>query len=162
MAIRLTKWRHLMLDDYISFAAAIFLVATTGVVYHITDVLYIATALEEATDKKAVYALLSETEYNQLLGLMPWFYALGALAWTTIFFVKFAFLAFFRPLLSRVLGMKIYYWVVVAINIGSWPVIVSEPWLMCPSMSLSTYPDITLFLSFFFLLLSPQSPPTTG
>ena len=55
------------------------------------------------------------------------------LVYTTIFFVKFSFLFFFRNLVRRFRKMMIYWWTVLAIMIVVWPVtFIAGAILPCP------------------------------
>ena len=58
-------------------------------------------------------------------------HAFLAFIWTTIFAVKFSFLAFFKKLIERVSKIHTYYWIVVAITAVSWPFLVVEPFILC-------------------------------
>lgn len=60
------------------------------------------------------------------------YYTFPALTWTTIFFVKFAYLYFFRRLVDRVAGLVLYWKFVVAACILSFPICIVSIYISCP------------------------------
>ena len=62
----------------------------------------------------------------------------STLAWTTIFLVKFSFLAFFRSLTEQIYNIYVYFWVVVVITLFSWMVVLVEPFIVCPYFGLDS------------------------
>lgn len=76
------------------------------------------------------------------------YYAYPTLAWTTIFFVKFAYIAFFRHLVARLKGLTLYWKVLTAITIISYPICVLTIYVVCPKRGL----EARMFVVIYFVL----------
>jgi hypothetical protein len=134
--IRLRTRRALSLDDYLLFAAAVFLSGGTGLMYTILDNLYLATAIQ--LDPTIVFRVDSARLTHLLMTATQQNHAFLILAWTTTFLVKFSFLAFFRQLIWNVTGIRRYYWVVVGVTVVSWLFLISEPFILCSDFGLES------------------------
>jgi hypothetical protein len=121
---------RLYVDDYFVFYATACLIAGTAVLYLEVDNLYIGpvvakypdmtTAVPPARMKKIFdYGMIHQHVYFTLL-------------WSSIFGVKFAFLAFFRKMIHRMKAMNIYWWVTLSTLVPAWVVIVIMGFFLCP------------------------------
>ncbi|KAK8022515.1 hypothetical protein PG993_013282 [Apiospora rasikravindrae] len=128
--IRFRTRRKLSADDYFLFFAAACLIVSTVLLYRLCDQLYLATAVQK---DKTIVLELNLAELNDLIrNGMKDYSTFLILAWTTTFFVKFSFLAFFRELVHRVASIQYYYWFVVGLTVVSWMFLVAEPFILCP------------------------------
>ena len=90
-------------------AAVIFFAGSAGVSQAVRDLLYFQMDVTlgrmlpppDFADKMLMYTKLNAAE--------------GVLQWSTIFAVKFSYMIFFRPLISRVRVLEIWWWVVLVI-----------------------------------------------
>ncbi|ORY70234.1 uncharacterized protein BCR38DRAFT_503520 [Pseudomassariella vexata] len=127
--IRLRTRRQLSLDDYLIFLAAAFLSAATGLMYHLCDEFYLSTAIQK--DMSIVFRLDLQQFNAIVINAVQENATFLIIAWTTTFFVKFSFLAFFKGLIRLVDRIKYYYWTVVVFTVVSWMFLVSEPFILC-------------------------------
>ncbi|MCJ1362616.1 hypothetical protein MMC16_001721 [Acarospora aff. strigata] len=135
IAIRLQSQKRLQLDDYLLIFAFICLTAATVLLYIGTSVIYF---IEEvtlngigATQAVGMAVFLQRLVYYQKIN---WAYL--ALSWTTIFFVKFAFLSFFRPLVDRLPSMHMYWRIVVGFTALVFAFAVCDAFIVCPQLGL--------------------------
>ena len=64
------------------------------------------------------------------------YYSAPVLAWTAIYFVKFAYLYFFRVLVNRVRKLKIFRSILLVVAAISWPVCVISVYIPCTKRGL--------------------------
>ncbi|KAK4150899.1 hypothetical protein C8A00DRAFT_36475 [Chaetomidium leptoderma] len=134
--IRLRTRRTLSLDDYLLFAAAVFLSAATGLMYNICDNLYLSTAIR--LDTSIVGRLGIDRLMSLVNSAVQENHSFLILAWTATFLVKFSFLAFFKQLIWNVAGVRRYYWTVVAVTVISWLFLIAEPFILCSSFGMES------------------------
>ncbi|KAK4234051.1 hypothetical protein C8A03DRAFT_18982 [Achaetomium macrosporum] len=127
--IRWSTRRALFLDDYLLFAAALFLSGATGLMYNICDNLYLSTAIR--LDTTIVFRLDSQRLNDLVNNAVQENHSFLIIAWTATFLVKFSFLGFFKQLIWKVSKIQRYYWAVVAITVVSWMFLISEPFILC-------------------------------
>ncbi|KAK8109028.1 hypothetical protein PG984_014829 [Apiospora sp. TS-2023a] len=145
--IRFTTGRRLSTDDYFLFLASACLVVSAILLYNLCDQLYLATAVQ--IDKSLVLELNLDELTDLLQNGMKNYSSFLILAWTTTFFVKFSFLAFFRELVHRVTSIQCYYWSVVGFTVLSWMFLVAEPFILCPYFgSAALFSDIESSIPF--------------
>lgn len=129
MAIRLTYQKRLRLDDAFLILAATCLCIGTGILYHITYLLYMHAAVLLAPE------VLGEVfaNFGELRNAQKKVYPLLAMFWTTIFAVKGCFLVYMHPLVWHISrAVKWYYWFVVGSCMISWMVVIVDPFIICP------------------------------
>ena len=73
-----------------------------------------------------------------LISDLVWFqtvdYTWEALGWTTIFVIKFAFLMFFKPLISSLPRVMTYWRIVFVFTLLAFAFCVSSPFIACPKL----------------------------
>ena len=116
-AIRLTQQRRLHADDALLLVAVVFLVASMALLWRQLDEMYTAEALVTDT---ATFVLITGDWMDSLFYFLKISDAFLVLSWTSELAVKFSFLLFFRHLIDRVRGMKVYWWVAMAITLAVW------------------------------------------
>ncbi|KAK7937724.1 uncharacterized protein PG986_014592 [Apiospora aurea] len=142
--IRFRTRRKLSADDYFLFFAAACLIVSTVLLYRLCDQLYLATAVQK---DKTIVLELNLAELNDLIqNGMKDYSTFLILAWTTTFFVKFSFLAFFRELVHRVASIQYYYWSVVGLTVVSWMFLVAEPFILCPYFGAASFASIAIIV----------------
>ncbi|MCJ1374866.1 hypothetical protein MMC20_006099 [Loxospora ochrophaea] len=117
---RVRKFHRIFVDDGILFLAVTTLVASSVMIY--VDFPYVY--LQDNAEANLVQQLV-QAEKNSA--------AINVLLITTIFSVKFVFLAFFRTLLQRLHGpIIVWWWVVLAIVILSTGYSIVSTFVACP------------------------------
>ncbi|KAG8157104.1 hypothetical protein KVR01_013094 [Diaporthe batatas] len=132
--IRITTRHQLALDDYLLFVAFAFLTAVIGLVYYLLDSIYLATAVER---NPAIFFQFSQKQTQQLLSQALNENIFLIMAWTTTFFVKFSFLAFFRQLIRNVGKIQRYYWGIVIFTFITWLFLLSEAFILCSDFGIN-------------------------
>ena len=109
--------KRLHLDDILLIFACVFLTAGTVTLYVGTSVIYYYQELDLNSIKDLAISGADMSDIESQLVLYQRI-SLGYLsvAWSSIFFVKFAFLAFFRGLVDRLPLMQLYWKVVGVIT----------------------------------------------
>ena len=137
IAIRLRSQKRLSLDDCLIIFACICLSAGTTLLYLGTSAIFF---IEDLTlNGMGVLAAVGPDSFLQQLTFyqkINWSYL--ALTWTTIFFVKFAFLAFFRHLVNRLPSMQRYRTVLVVFTILVFAFAVCDGFIACPKLGLDS------------------------
>ena len=160
--IRFRYQKQFFLDDACLYFGIICLSAAMGLLVKFSESLYLNEAL-------ITHSLNIKMSSNHQLSFLQ-FHALNAayliLIYTTIFFVKFSFLLFFRILVRRFKKMMVYWWTVLAIMIVAWPVsFIAGAILPCPHFD--RRPGTAFFFFSFsflfnFLLKRPKLMPITA
>lgn len=127
--IRLHTRRALAWDDAFLGLGVVCLSAATGIAYKECDNLFLSSALQQ--DPTEAFRLDSVTLNNLLDTSLPYLDAFLALAWTTIFAVKFSFLIFFKQLIRRLVKINVCFWIVTVFTALSWMFMVSEAFILC-------------------------------
>ncbi|KAF2713381.1 hypothetical protein K504DRAFT_530372 [Pleomassaria siparia CBS 279.74] len=112
------KVRYFSLDDYILFLSALVLSIATSILLYTLSVLPTPTPQND--------------HHPQLL--LNYTYAIQTLLWTTIFWIKFSFLAFFWDGVSRGrmgTGLKGYFWTSVGVVGVGWMYMLLSPFVIC-------------------------------
>lgn len=128
LTVRLKLQRRLFLDDGLLICACFCLIVSTVLSYNLLDIWYINEAL--AIDPDSVNKTSSKAE-NRHLDLRMW-HAANPMLWTSLYLVKFSFLHFFKSLVSRIDGMKMYWNAVIVICVLSYFTSISETFIACP------------------------------
>ena len=127
--------RGFYLDDCMLLVGCMCLIAQTILLSEMTPNLYLFQPLQ-STKISSLFNVPADISER-----WAWFekcnYAFIAVAWTTIFSIKFSFLFFFRRLIDRLKGFIVYWRVVVAFNIVAWALSVCHPFISCPRFDLS-------------------------
>ncbi|KAI1469396.1 uncharacterized protein F4812DRAFT_457934 [Daldinia caldariorum] len=116
-AIRIKTLRRIFVDGYLLFIAAAFLVGSTGLIYHLCDWLYLATAFQN--DPSAVSQLSTQAALDFTNKFTQSYDIFLVISWTSVFYVKFSFLAFFKQLIRQVQKIHYFYWAVVTLTVVS-------------------------------------------
>lgn len=123
--------RRLHLDDYFLLLACICITAGTVLGYLKVGDLYWSEDLS-LNPTRLLSLLTSEGDFiNRVNAYERLYYIYPALLWTAIFAVKFAYLTFFRQLVARLRPLIIYWRVVLATTIISFPVCIASIYLGC-------------------------------
>lgn len=139
--------RRLYVDDYFLIFACVCLTAATILCCASIGHLYFSQDLD--FNPTHIYYLLAEhvdiasaiDAYIRLFQIYP------SLQWATIFGVKCAYLAFFRRLIDRIRPLVIYWRVVTAITIVSFPVCIVSIFVVCTKTGLEAGQCIHNYIS---------------
>ena len=131
LVVQVKIHRRLYLDDYFLIFACITLTAGTVLGYANVGALYWSEELNY--NPSQFFVLLAQhvdiaahiNTYERL------YYSWPALLWTTIFVVKFAYLAFFRRLIERIRSLFIYWKIIIGITVVSFPVCIVSVYIAC-------------------------------
>lgn len=135
LVLRLRARRGVYLDDYLYLVGFICLSAETIRFYQECDDFMLASAIHShpywASQVSPDWIKhQTETSFTD-------FIASFALMWSAIFAIKCSFLAFFKLLIERVTGIRMYYWFVVVVTMASWLVVMLTPLILCHDSGLS-------------------------
>ena len=122
--------RRLQLDDYFLVLGCMCLTAGTVVGYVSLKLLYFSEDLiyNPSYLLSVLFDPNSDISSRTVQKLL---YAYPPLLWTTIFAVKFAYLAFLRQLIDRVERLVIYWRVVVGMTVFSFPICIILSAMIC-------------------------------
>ena len=134
MTLQIRLHRRIQLDDWFLLFACICLTIGTILTYTNIGNLYFGEELGLNTGLLSI-PMDIVTDINNYEKL---YYTYPALAWTTIFFVKFAYLYFFRQLVDRVKPLIIYWRVVVVTAAISYPICIVSIYIACPKWGLES------------------------
>lgn len=136
--IRIRNQRRLLFDDVMLIFACTTLLAATVLLYSMMSVMYLVQEMTlnpiPATLVQASAAGFSErmSQYSQLM------FSFLALAWTTVFAVKFCFLLFFYQMLVRVPNLMYICKIVFGITILCYCICVCGIFIACPRVGLES------------------------
>ena len=139
--LRFRAGRGLYLDDYLVLIGTICLSAETVLFYQECNDFMLASAIQN--DPALVVQIGPGWIEHQIGHSLANFVASFALVWAAIFAIKCSFLAWFRVLIERVTGIRVYYWFVVVVTVASWLVVMLEPTFLCHHPRLSLRTDIS-------------------
>ena len=134
IAVQISNRRRLYLSDAFLIFACACLCTATGILYSLFDDLYLdyAVSVDPASVilppdflDKAVYSLKLLFTYQTLL-------------WAVVFMVKFSFLSFFRPLVSRLARLKIWWTIVVVFTVLTFVFCAADVFIICPHFDLTS------------------------
>jgi len=133
MTLQFRLHRRIQLDDWFLLFACMCLTTGTVLTYIKIDDLYFGEEL-------GLNPVLLTMPFNLLDAINSYetlYYTYPALAWTAIFFVKFAYLHFFRQLVDRVKPLIIYWRVIVVTTVLSYPICILSIYVACPMRGLA-------------------------
>ena len=145
VTIRMRSQKRLFLDDYLLLFSCVCLTAATALLYYGTAAIYFAEnlSLNPSHFATAVAAgpvdptiMRKMLEQLVLFQRINWSYL--ALTWTSIFAVKFAFLAFFRHLVDRVPALTLYWKVVLVITSVIYGFCVCDAFISCSKLGIAS------------------------
>ena len=100
------------------------------------DIIFLAQGIAEMSVEEEMRQLAG----YDIVGGVRWYqqvtYVYTSMVWLVVFSVKFAFLAFFWGLVSRVGGMVAYWRVVLGVCVGAFVFCVCAEFIECPYTSL--------------------------
>ncbi|KAI9720462.1 MAG: hypothetical protein M1812_002968 [Candelaria pacifica] len=114
--------RRLYPDDYLLIFACVSLTASTALGYVKVDVLYWSQELHYNPQLLPYYIKENVDIAAHINTYIKLKYTCPTLLWTTIFAIKFAYLAFFRRLTEQVRPLIVYWRVVVSLTVVSFPI----------------------------------------
>ena len=129
--IRIRVQKYIGLDDGFLLFAAASLGAATGLLFTFLDKMYLVEALISGIPTTLPPDFIQQsTIFHELSDICL------ILLWTTVFSVKFSFLALFRKLIDRNRPLTTYWKVVAAINAVVWAYGVAGLVIPCPHFTL--------------------------
>ncbi len=137
LVVRLRYQKRLHLDDYLMIIACVFLISGTTLLYLGTSAIFFIEDVS-LNGEEVIAAVGLDYFLKQLLFYQRINWAYLALTWATVFFVKFAFLAFFRHLLDRVPFMYKYWKVLVGFTTLVFAFAVCDGFIACPVLGLAS------------------------
>ena len=151
------------LDDYLLLFACITLTASTVLLYYGTSSIYASEALALNPAKVSGGAATGPTptgldpeQQVEMLRKVILFqrinWSILALSWATIFWVKLAYLSFFKHLVSRLPRLQLYWKVLVGFTILVFLFCILDAFLTCPKLGAAAgaipTPESSLMLIF--------------
>ncbi|MCJ1402857.1 hypothetical protein MMC11_006078 [Xylographa trunciseda] len=130
--VRIRLRNGLGLDDLFLLLACVFLIASTVLLYLVSNALY----FEEALTLDPASVTFSADSFDQLDWYQKVIYAYLDTSQTAVYCVKFSFLCFFRLLIDRLRSMIIYWRVVVVVSALAWAYAMCTAFIGCPSFGL--------------------------
>ena len=126
--IRIRIHQKVQVEDYILLFAVVCLCAVTGLIYATLPAMYALVQPDlHGFENDLMFDLLGEiprVSKTQNSAQTIW--------WLVIYFVKIAFLFFFRRLISRLRGLNIWWWLATILTTFAGLVSMAVPWLTCP------------------------------
>ncbi|MCJ1282901.1 hypothetical protein MMC26_002227 [Xylographa opegraphella] len=130
--VRLRLRNGIGLDDVFLLLACVFLIASTVLLFLVSNALY----FEEALTLDPASVTFSADSFDQLDWYQKMIYAYLDLSQTATYCVKFSFLFFFRLLIDRLRYMIIYWRVVVVVSVLAWAYAMCTAFIGCPDFGL--------------------------
>ena len=130
--VRIRLRNGLGLDDMFLLLACVFLIASTGLLFLVSDALY----FEEELTLDPATVTFSANSFEQLDWYQKVIYAYLDLSQTATYCVKISFLCFFRLLIDRLRYMIIYWRVIVVISVLAWAYAMCTAFIGCPDFGL--------------------------
>lgn len=126
-AIRIFGGRKIKWDDGFVLISCIFLIASFVCVHKLLNTFYLVEAMNQKI------AIPFREDVPAILEVPKWAFMFSVFTWTSLYFVKFAFMYFFYPL---TLGLSIrimrFYWVTVGFLVVCWIYAVVNFAVICP------------------------------
>jgi hypothetical protein len=151
IAVQIRNRLRLYLSDAFLIFACACLCAAAGILYSLFDDLYLIQALY--VDPAGV--ALPPDFFDEILYSLKLLFTVQTVLWAVIFSVKFSFLSFFRPLVSRLERLKTWWTTVVVFTFLTFGFCASSVFIICPHFGLSTS---TFFSSTFPRIYSTPDP----
>lgn len=127
--IRVVAKRRFGADDSFVLLATAALVVAWVLLLRMLDSLYITEALNDHPTEFSI----TLTEISGVLDISKWSEIFVAMAWTSIFAIKGAFLCFFHILIRQLSrSLNLYFWFIVFFCTTSWLTISFIDWAVCP------------------------------
>lgn len=137
MITRIYTRRRLDLDDGFLLFALLCLSACTGLVYVSCQKIFVIEAIQVDPTFN-----LPPDPYQVSFAMRWTLHSFTCIIWTTVFAVKFSFLALFRLLIRRLpKAITTYYWTTVGITVATWMFFLSEPFILCSYFDLAIIPS---------------------
>ena len=134
IVVRVYTRRRLFLDDAFLVWGLVCLCAAKVLSLRMLRTMFLVDAIQHYSD-----IVIPTDQARPLLRAMAVGAAYLGLTWTTMFAVKFSFLALYWHLIQRVSQWLIrYYWAVVGTCIVSWMFVICEPFLLCHYFGINT------------------------
>lgn len=134
VAVQIKNRRRIFLSDAFLVFACACLCAGTGLLYPLTESLY----LEQALAENPFSVALPPDFTNYLLTSLKFLFAYQTVMWTVVFSVKFSFLSFFRPLVRRLAKLQTWWKVTVVTTALAWGLCAVDVFIICPHFDLSS------------------------
>ncbi|MCJ1281732.1 hypothetical protein MMC26_001054 [Xylographa opegraphella] len=134
IAVQISNRRRLYLSDAFLMFACACLCAATGILYRLFDIFY----LEQAAIVDPASVLLPSDFLDEAMYSLKLLFTVQTLIWTVVFSVKFSFLSFFRPLVSRLARLKIWWTIVVVFTVLTFAFCAADVFIICPHFDLSS------------------------
>lgn len=131
LIIRIYVFRRLYVDDYLFLLSVAAVISSSGLFFALTGPLYYAEQIQ------AGLALPSLNFLESIVQTANIAYAAEALAWVTVYAVKFSFLFYFRSLIKRIQKIMTLWWIVFVICIPTAAIAISAPFIECPYVGAS-------------------------
>lgn len=126
-AIRIFGRRKIGWDDGLVLIAFMALIAAFVVCHKFVTMLYLMAALRNEA------VIVFQEELLEIKDVLKWANIFGAMNFTAVYMVKFAFLNFFYPLIQGMsLRITRFYWATVGISIVCWLYTVLNVIIVCP------------------------------
>ncbi len=134
VCFRLHQDRKLFAHDLLIIFATLILIPLTVVVWILLPYMYIVETVN--SDPTVVFSI---PELFHLLDAPKWVFIFFALAWTTIFTIKFSFLVFFHTLIRNLsIWLTRWFWFSMVFTAVSYVVLVLEPVILCPHIGMAS------------------------
>ena len=128
LVIRIHTRHKLYIDDYVLLFGSACFISATYLNFANSRTIFLHNAW--TMNPKIIPTFV---ESNHLLNSFKILRTFLKLIWTTMFFVKFSFLIFFKQLIDRVSQhITIYYWIGVIFTVLFWMFIICEHFILCP------------------------------
>lgn len=132
IAIQIKHRHRIFLSDAFLLFACLCLCVGTGMLYWFFDSLYlIQAAYNDPFSVALPLNFLDVLTYSLKL-----LFAYQTIIWTTIYAIKFSFLAFFRPLLVHLSGLKTWWTCVSVATALAWGFCAVGVFVICPHFDL--------------------------
>ena len=145
IAFQLKNRHRLFLSDFFLLLASTCLIAGTIVIYQFVDMLY----LEQQLSENPLSVPITPDFLNAIPDSLKYLFSYQAILWAVVFSVKFSFLSFFRPLVSRLAKMITWWKCVTVTTAFAWAVCTVAPFIICPHFDFSSSEFVFKPLSLF-------------
>lgn len=132
LVLQVRHHRRLQIDDCFLLGACACLTGATLLTFIKFSDLYFA----EEFGLNAGLLPIPADIYQRIYSYEDLYYSAPVLAWTAIFFVKFAYLYFFRILVDRLRKLQIFRKILMVIAAVSWPVCIISVYIPCTKRGL--------------------------
>jgi hypothetical protein len=134
IAVQINNRRRLYLSDAFLIFACACLCTATGLLYALFDDLY----LDEELYINPLSVALPPDFFDKVIYSLKLLFSVQTVLWAVVFSVKFSFLSFFRPLVSRLERLTTWWTVVVVFNFLAFVFCAADAFIICPQFNLSS------------------------